>query len=182
MWRSTIKLTDKQLTRAIYSTWDFQQALSALTFLLEDCDFTKKCNKIELRRFRCYETTFIISLARSFTQSRNASILNLKVLNIKLSAKEKKLLDEIKYLRKKVIAHSDEDEMHFRSNIISIFEDEFKIPYFQFNEGLSFSKKELQALETMLLRLRQKMAEFFVKLSQENPKALEMYKEPQRFQ
>ncbi|MEA3085971.1 MAG: hypothetical protein QOC89_3668 [Paraburkholderia sp.] len=32
-------LTDGQLQRLIYSTWDFQQALSALTFLMEECDF-----------------------------------------------------------------------------------------------------------------------------------------------
>lgn len=32
-------LTDGQLHHLIYSTWDFQQALSALTFLMEECDF-----------------------------------------------------------------------------------------------------------------------------------------------
>jgi hypothetical protein len=31
-----MNLTEKQLIRAIYSLWDFQQALSALDFLLED--------------------------------------------------------------------------------------------------------------------------------------------------
>ena len=42
-------LTDGQLQRLIYSTWDFQQALSALTFLMEECDLEARYNRVELR-------------------------------------------------------------------------------------------------------------------------------------
>ena len=51
------RLTDSQLRRLVYSAWDFQQALSALTFLIEDCDYDRLHNVLELRRFRCYETS-----------------------------------------------------------------------------------------------------------------------------
>ena len=55
-----MNLTPKQLRRAIFSLWDIQQALSALTFLLEECSFDQEYTPIELRKFRCYEGTLII--------------------------------------------------------------------------------------------------------------------------
>jgi hypothetical protein len=42
---------------------DLQQALSAREFLYE-CDETQTYSKIELRRFRCYETTLVVAYAR----------------------------------------------------------------------------------------------------------------------
>jgi hypothetical protein len=44
--------------------------LSALTFLVEDCDFEETYNYIDIRRFKCYENNFIISYSRPFTSSR----------------------------------------------------------------------------------------------------------------
>jgi len=54
----------------IYSAWDFQQALSALTFLLEECDFDEQYSRIQLRKFRCFETTTIVSFSRPFKVAR----------------------------------------------------------------------------------------------------------------
>jgi hypothetical protein len=73
------KLSDAQLQRIIYSLWDFQQALSAITFLLEECDFGAKYHFVELRKFRCYETNIIVSFTRPFETSRGHTSLGLKV-------------------------------------------------------------------------------------------------------
>jgi hypothetical protein len=86
-----MEITEQQLTRAIYSLWDFQQALSALTFLLEDCEFDKKYDKITLRRFRCYEANLIISMARPFEITRGGTTIGLRALGIKLSDDEKNI-------------------------------------------------------------------------------------------
>ncbi len=173
-----MKLSERQLTRAIYSTWDIQQALSALTFLLEGCDFDAKYNNVDLRRFRCYETTLIISLARPFESTRNGTTLGLKALGIKLNTDENKLIDKVLHLRRKIIAHSDEEQMHFRSSTFSVLDGEFNIPHLQFNEGLHFEEPELRQLEQLLLKLKHDMATFLFQLAQKNPGILEAYKEP----
>lgn len=83
------QITKDELIRIIYSQWDMQQALSALTFLLEDCDFEQKYSRAEIRKFMCYEANLIISFSRPFIQSRGKSILNLKKMGISLSESDK---------------------------------------------------------------------------------------------
>ncbi|PCO05088.1 hypothetical protein AWR36_010170 [Microbulbifer flavimaris] len=177
-----MNITDQQLTRAIYSQWDFQQALSALTFLLEDCDFEEKYNKVELRRFRCYESTAIISFARPFEIARRGTTLGLRALGIKLSKSDCALRDKILDLRRKIIAHSAEEEMHYRVTTYPVIDGEFFIPHFQFNEGLHLSYSELRELETFLRWITGKMGEFFIELAQSQPELLQRYKEPESLQ
>ena len=133
-------MTEAQLLRAIYASWHLQQALSALTFLLEECDFEETYKRIELRRFRCFETTLIISMARPFENSRTGSQLSMRALGIKLSPEYRVLLDRVMHIRRKIIAHSDEEEMHFRTSTFPIDDGEFNFPHFQFNEGLHLEK------------------------------------------
>ena len=173
-----MKLSEKQLRRAIFSIWDIQQALSALTFLLEDCDFSAEYSAVELRRFRCYETTLIISLARPFENSRSGTTLSLKSLGINLEGKEKELLNKISFLRNKVIAHSDEEEMHYRTNTFPVMEGEFTLPHIQFDENLLLTEGELHDLETMLRKIKFGLADFFFELAQKNPELLKEYKIP----
>ncbi len=175
-----MKITESQLIRAIYSMWDFQQALSALTFLLEDCDFDEKYDKVSLRRFRCYESNLIISLARPFETTRGSTTIGLNALGIKLSNDEKSLVEKILNLRRKIVAHSDEEEMHFRVSTFSM-DGGFNIPHFQFNEGLHFEQNELRRLEEFLRRIKHEMANFFFKVVQENPDMLNKYKQPDSF-
>lgn len=173
-----MKLTDRQLIRAIYSFGDIQQALSALTFLLEDCDFTRKYSYVELRRFRCYESTLIISMARPFENSRNGTTLSLRSLGIQLERAETQILEKVLHLRRKIIAHSDEEEMHFRSSIFLVLDGDLNLPHLQFNEGLHFGESDLRKLECLLRRLQQDMYVFFFKLAQEEPGRLEAYQVP----
>ena len=51
---------ERRRRRLLYSLNDLQQALSACEFLYE-CDETHTYSKIELRRFRCYETTLVVA-------------------------------------------------------------------------------------------------------------------------
>jgi hypothetical protein len=52
---------------------DFQQALSAATFLLEEVDHSTKYPLAEIRRFRCYETAMVIAYARPFSKRKGIS-------------------------------------------------------------------------------------------------------------
>jgi hypothetical protein len=173
-----MKLTEQQLVRAIYSSWDFQQALSALTFLLHDCDFDKKYDKVSLRRFMCYESTLIISMARPFETTRSGTTIGLRALEIKLTINEKALLRKITDLRGTIVAHSAEEAMHFRSSTFPVLDGEFNFPHFQFNEGLHLEKKELLELEIFLKKLKRRLAGFFFNVAQEQPELLEKYREP----
>lgn len=176
-----MKITEQQLTRAIYSLWDFQQALSALTFLLEDCEFEEKYDKVTLRRFRCYESNLIISMARPFETTRGGTTIGLRALGIQILDSEKALAEKVLDLRRKIIAHSAEEEMHFRVGTFPV-DGEMKFPHFQFNEELHLEKRELLELETFLRKLMSGMAHFFFKIAQENPEMLNKYKQPESFQ
>jgi hypothetical protein len=174
-----MRLTEQQLVRVIYSSWDFQQALSALTFLLEDCDFDEKYDKVTLRRFRCYESTLIISMARPFDTTRSGTTIGLRALDIKLTSNQKSLLKKVTDLRGVVIAHSAEEEMHFRTSTFQVLDGRFNIPHFQFNEGLHLEKSELLELKTLLDYLKEKLAKFFFRVAQEKPELLAKYSEPE---
>jgi hypothetical protein len=49
--------------RLLYSLGDLQLALSASAFLAE-CEPDEKYSKVELRRFRCYETALVTAYNR----------------------------------------------------------------------------------------------------------------------
>jgi hypothetical protein len=148
------KISDAQLLRIIYSLGDFQQALSALTFLLEECDFDSKYNHIEFRKFRCYETNLIVSFTRPFEASRGHTSLGLKTINLQLNEGENLIKEKVLNLRKKVFAHSDEEFMHFIGSVLYPF-DESKIgmPIFKFQESLYLEYDELRSLEELLRKL-----------------------------
>lgn len=174
-----MNLTEKQLIRAIYSSWDFQQALSALTFLLEDCDFEAKYNKVDLRRFRCYESTMIIAISRPLEQTRGETTIGLRALGIRNSDDEKILLNHISNLRNKVIAHSLEEEMHFRIETFDV--DGINIPNFNFSEHLLMTYEELQRTEVLLQKLIRAIGKFIFDLAQREPELLKKYNVPKSF-
>jgi hypothetical protein len=176
------ELTDAQLLRLVYSQWDFQQALSALTFLLEECDFDEKYSAIKLRRFRCYESSIIISFARPLEGSRGKTALGLKGIGIELSQAEKELRDRVIDLRRKVVAHSDEDAMHFKGIILQPFDDiGIKIPLFKFQETLHLAQDDLRPLEALLRKLTYAIGTTLFQLAQVSPERLEVYKAPASF-
>jgi hypothetical protein len=108
--------TINQRLRLLYALGDFQMALSAAAFLGE-CDPDQKYTRVELRRFRCYETALIMGYTRPFTGSRGGKVprLSIKMTGAELSPKQHALHDNLMVLRNKVIAHSDEDMMRIVS-------------------------------------------------------------------
>jgi hypothetical protein len=107
-------LTDAQLTRVIQACGDFQQALSALTFLSEECDYAATYSTAELRKFQCYENAAIVAFARPFEVSRGRAVLGLRAIGVRLTSSEEHLKNKIIELRRKVVAHSDDERMHFK--------------------------------------------------------------------
>jgi hypothetical protein len=172
-------LSDVQLRRLAYSLWDFQQSLSALTFLMEECDFDAKYSVVELRRFRCFESTVIISFARPFEGSRGQTTVGLRAIGIQPTEEEKEIQERLMKLRRKVIAHSDDDEMHFNVQMIQPMEDsEIRLPLFKFQESLYLKSAELRPLEAFLHRLIRTITGAHFRLAQSNPYRIERYQIP----
>jgi hypothetical protein len=173
-------LSTSQICRIIYSGWDFQQALSALTFLMDEFEYGQKYSKIELRKFRCFEVNAIISFCRPFEQARGRTTLSLKAINAKLTAAENKLKDYLMTLRRKLVAHSDEDEMHFRckTHELNIRKSAFVLPELVFDESLLLKEHEVYNFEELLHKLIFYTSEFSLNLAQKKPDILNFYKKP----
>ncbi|TAT88215.1 hypothetical protein ELI54_08325 [Rhizobium ruizarguesonis] len=132
------------LKRLLIAHADLQMALSAMTFLAEEFDAEAKYTKIELRRFKCFETTFVVSYGRAFTKSKGSRYdqVSLRGIGVKLSEKERVLHELIVNLRQKTYAHSDESFAHVRMDVthIDIPGGTFALPHLQFDHGLEFGE------------------------------------------
>jgi hypothetical protein len=172
-------LTETQLGRLIYSKWDFQQALSALTFLMEDFDHERSYNNVQLRRFRCYETSVILSFSRPFEISRGRTSLGLKAIGVHLDEEELALKAKLLALRRQVIAHSDEEYMHYRGAMLKPFEDlEFALPFFQFDEALHLREHHFRPIEALLHKLMHAISAKLFAIARETPARVDVYKTP----
>jgi hypothetical protein len=81
-----------KLTRLLISVRDFQEALSAASFLLADVDQFAKHSLAEMRRFRCYETAMVIAYARPFSMAKGEiGPLKSKDTGLSMTAAEKSL-------------------------------------------------------------------------------------------
>ncbi len=147
-------LNKSQLTKLICSQIDFQQSLSSLTFLLESTDYTAKYSKVELLRLRCFETTCLISLSRGLDLWRERGRLNFDLININPSKEESDLLDLVKNLRDRVIAHSDKKEMHFQAVSFQAMEDhDFKFLAVSSFIGLELSLEHVLAIDQFIRKV-----------------------------
>jgi hypothetical protein len=172
-------MTETQLGRLIYSQWDFQQALSALTFLMEDFDHEAPYNKVQLRRFRCYETSVILSFSRPFEISRGRTSLGLRAIGVHLEEEELALKAKLLALRRQVIAHSDEDYMHYRGTMMKPFEDlAIALPLFQFDESLHLTAHDFRPIEALLYKLMHAISEKLFAIAREDPARLHVYRTP----
>ena len=98
------------------SAWgDFKLALSAADFF-QEADEDEKYTLVELRRFKCYERTAVVSYARPFSQSKGETPkLSLKMCGVQLTPSEQAFHTRVINLRNKLIAHSDLEMMNFVS-------------------------------------------------------------------
>ena len=179
MDRPTLDLTDTQLNRVIQSCGDFQQALSALVFLLEECDYAAKYSTAELRKFRCYENAAIVAFARPFEVSRGRTMLGLRAVGVRLTTTEEELKGKIIGLRRKVVAHSDDERMHFKISTMQPFHDSpLALPVLLFQESLRLDRAEVEELQALLRKLVRGLAETIFAIAQSQPERVNVYKLP----
>ena len=82
-------------------------------------------------------------------------------------------------LRRKIVAHSDEEEMHFRAHTFPVLDGAQNFPHLQYDEGLHLKPQELRPLEELLHKLKYAIAEFIYHLAQSDPGRLNLYKKPE---
>lgn len=167
----------EQFHRVVYSIWDFQQSLSALTFLMEECELNATYSKIDLRKFRCYENQAILSFARPFVPSRSGVQLNCKSINFKFGNEELRLKDQITFLRNKIVAHSDSEEMHYKGFTVEMGE-RASAPFFMFDEGLHLTESQRFELAKLLNRLIGALTKYTFELCKLHPEEFDVYKRP----
>ena len=169
----------KQKIRMLAALGDFQLANSAAAFLYE-FDKDEPYDHIELRRFRCYEQTAIVSYSRPFTQSRGANLphLSLKQCGVELDQDELELHKRILDLRNKLFAHSDLEMMNFAAAAHKIdVEADFDFVHLhtKFDEGLHFVDFNSQYKLTDLIRkLRYGLYKKLSKMAQSDPDAFNL--------
>lgn len=172
-------LTDTQLTRIIQSCGDFQQALSALTFLMDECDYSAKYSRVELRKFQCYENAAIVAFARPFEVSRGRTALGLRAAGVRLDAAEERLKHCVIDLRRKVIAHSDEERMHFKISTTRPMDDCLvALPVLMFQESLRLDPSEVVELQALIYKLIHGLSATIFAISQSQPERINFYKNP----
>lgn len=140
------------LKRLVISHGDLQMALSALTFLGE-IDDDETYSKVELRRFKCFETTFVVAYGRAFKKSYGGAYgkLTFELLGLVLTPAEQELHEIIIRVRDSVYAHSDEAYAHARVDFLKLegANGHLVAPVPQFDHGLEFADvyKRLTASE-----------------------------------
>ncbi len=165
-----ISLQQKQIIRGLQSLHDFNIAGSAAYFLSEASEDTKYPLE-DLRRFKCFETTAIVSYSRPFSESKGGMPkLSLKYCGVRLSTEEKLLHEKLLKLRNKLIAHSDEAFMSFASTVFDVgrSDDPFPVLHVKGDEGIQFSN----FMDQVALRdlIRKVSASLYMKLW-EQPKS-----------
>jgi len=147
----------EQLTRLFLTNRDFQLALSAVTFLLQDVDWDASYSVPDLRRFYCYEAAMVVSYVRPFTQSRGgARPFSWKDISVKLDDAEKALHERLVVDRNKLFAHSDADYVELRRVIFRMRMPGRRKPLdfamVRFNEWVRLSTKECLTAQQLLHR------------------------------
>jgi hypothetical protein len=111
----------KKLNRIILAGRDFQESLSAITFILEEMDPEEEemYTIPELRRLRCYETTAIIAYARAFNSQRGGRLdpFSFEDIDLSLTEEEIELNHKLIDFRDEIYAHSDADTAEYHASI-----------------------------------------------------------------
>jgi hypothetical protein len=145
-----------KLNRLLLSTRDFQQALSAATFLCEDMDEAR--GLAAMRRLRCYETNMVVAYARPFSQAHGpVSRLKLPDLGIELRDDHQALHDRLIEQRNSLYAHSDAEVVPMVVKVMNtIFggdKPDFQFVMPRFDETCSFTSMEAVTIHDLCSRL-----------------------------
>jgi hypothetical protein len=164
--------------RLLYSLNDLQQALSACEFLYE-CEETETYSKIELRRFRCYETTLVVAYTRPFSHSRGeAPPLTMKMVDLKLSKERQALHDSLMEMRNKIMAHSDSEMMRMTTQTFDVPMREGDPPMYLiqtvFDEGVTLTGFRLIDVNELLREVFHAVYRTLHREAQADPKSFDL--------
>lgn len=158
--------------RLLYSLNDLQQARSACEFLYE-CDEDEKYSKIDLRRFRCYETTLVVAYTRPFSQSiGEIPALTMKMIDLRLSPERQAVHDQLIQMRNKIMAHSDAEMMRMTTEAYEVGLDAERPFYMMqtvFDEGVTLLGQLLMDANTVLNEVHQAIVKSLYRDAQANP-------------
>ena len=150
----------ERLLRLMMSALDFRHSLSAATFLLEDCDWSKPQRIEELRRLKCFETTMVVAYGRPFTQARGHTApfrWNQIKPGFQMEPSEATIHGKLINYRNKLHAHSDGDFTQIAPEIwrtrLPNGED-FDFLAVRRGENLVFTEHEAQVIHTFLWKVR----------------------------
>lgn len=166
---------DARRRRLLYSLNDLQQALSACAFLYE-YDEDASYSKVDLRRFRCFETTLVVAYTRPFAQSRGGTMpLTMKMVGLKLSDEKRSLHERLVEMRNTIMAHSDEDMMRMTVEPFDVWEGDSEPPLYMiqtvFDEGITLTGKLLFDTNELLLEVYQATVRTLFKDLQARPES-----------
>jgi len=156
-----------KLTRVMISIQDFQQALSAATFLLEQVDESAKYPLAEIRRFRCYETAMVVAYARPFLMAKGeVGPLSWKDTGLSMTVVEKGLHEKLIKHRNTIYGHSDAEFVEMRVMVMHLVHNEVNLNLVlpRFEEGMRLSLAEVHVIEEMLRKLIQAVIHKSIKL------------------
>lgn len=144
------------LNRLLLSVRDFQQALSAATFLYEEMD--EASGLVALRRLRCFETNMVVAYARPFSQAHGpVSRLNLGDLGVDLTSEEKALHGRLIEQRNKLYAHSDAERVPMAVSVLNTIlgdgRPDFQFIMPNFDETCGFESMEVLRVQMLGHRL-----------------------------
>lgn len=139
-----------KLNRLMLSGRDFQQALSAATFLIEESDEAR--GLAGLRRLRCFETNMVVSYARPFSQAYgDVRPLKLSDLDLEMKKGWQDMHERLVRLRNKLFAHSDADAVPMSVTVLNAImgdgRPDFPFVMPRFDEHLTFTDEEVWLIQ-----------------------------------
>jgi hypothetical protein len=145
-----------RLNRLMLSSRDFQQALSAATFLHEDMEDARSL--ADLRRLRCYETNMVVAYARPFSQAHGpVKRLTLDSLAVELNDTQQDLHKHLIERRNRLYAHSDAEFVPFSVEVwATAMPDErpdFEFVMPKFDEACAFGLLETLEIQELCRKL-----------------------------
>jgi hypothetical protein len=141
-----------KLNRILLSSRDFQQALSAATFLYEDMN--EASGLVATRRLRCYETNMVVAYARPFSMA-HGPIAKLKMsdLEVELTEHHQALHSRLIERRNRLYAHSDAEVVPMSVSVMNtIFggdKPDFQFVMPHFDETCSFTDFEVRRVQEL---------------------------------
>jgi hypothetical protein len=168
------KAERRRFIRMMYSRYDLQLALSAITFLSE-CEWGSPISTVNLRRYKCFETTAIIAYTRPFVESRGGHYpLSFRMINFSPSESQLALHNEVMILRNKITAHSDFDMMRMVSqhHAIPMPHLQTNFVFFQsvFDEGITLHENKCDAMEDLIRYVQHALIKHLFDYAQQNPR------------